>query len=74
MNDEKIYVIVDVRAEPIEFLNGDNIFVKDVSSAKYFDLNEGSEIIDAFNHIDEMAGNRSKDFLPGLMHIKNFIV
>ncbi len=72
MNNEKLYIIVDVRAEPIEFLNKDNIFVKDVAEAKLFDLNEGNEIIDAFNQIDQMTNSYAKDFLPGLMHIKNF--
>lgn len=73
MKDEQIYVIADVRADPVEFLSGDNIFVKQLMQAQSFDLNEGGKIIQAFSEFDFFAGITSKEFMPGLMLRSHFL-
>lgn len=69
----KNYVIIDVRSEPLEFLDNNNTFVADFSAAKRMEIEEGTTIIDGFNKIGEAFNSNGKIFMPALIHIKNFL-
>jgi len=71
--DQKIYVIIDVRSNPVEFLNESNLFVAGFDNAKRLTIDEGNSIIDGFNGIGDTIEGNAKDFMPALIHIKNFI-
>ena len=73
VTNQKLYVIIDIRSDPPEFLNENNVFIKGFSNAKRLTIEEGGTIIDGFNGIGDTIGSNSKVFMPGLMHIKNFI-
>jgi hypothetical protein len=67
------YVITDIRSDPPEFLDDNNRFVPDFSSARRMTIEQGVEIIDGFNKMGETYDSNMKAFMPALIHIQNLI-
>lgn len=69
---DKDYVIIDIRADPPEFLNSENEFVQGIIHAKFLTFEEGNKIMDGFTSIGNYVGNHRNSFMPGLAHKKEF--
>lgn len=72
-NEDRVYVIIDIRSNPQEFLDVNSQFVVGFANARRFTMDEGIEIINGFNKIAESYNGNFKQFMPGLVHIKDFI-